>query len=129
LIPLETCPICGQPHAVPCPGCHQSVSQDDSAGVPTLHVRLSAGQAETEIDLSDTLASLAVWSVNHPQVAITLDMAEVPFLGSRTLAVLIRLNRTQKSASRRLKLLNVGADLGEIFRITRMDQLVELVPA
>jgi anti-anti-sigma factor len=126
---LETCPICDQPYTVPCPGCRQSITQEDSGGVTILNVRLSAGEGTFEVDVADTLSRLAVWSADHSKTAITLDMAQVPFLGSRTLAVLIRLNRTQKAAGRRLKLLNVGRDLSEIFRITRMDQLLELVPA
>ncbi|WZO99946.1 STAS domain-containing protein [Isosphaeraceae bacterium EP7] len=126
MLPLTLCPICGQPYAVPCQTCRQASILDESEGVPTLLVRLSAFEGAFEVDVADTLTGLAAWSADNPKAAIILDMEQIPFLGSRTLAVLLRLNRTQKSASRRLKLRNVGPDLQEIFRITRMDQLLEI---
>ena len=58
-----------------------------------------------------------------------LDFARVQYLGSSALGVLVALHRKIEAADGHLVLVNLAPDLVELFRLTRLDGILDIRPA
>jgi anti-anti-sigma factor len=63
------------------------------------------------------------------QSDVVLDFANVQFLNSVGLTILITLNKQLRAAEGRLILINVQPAVREVFAATRLDTLLEIGPA
>lgn len=59
-------------------------------------------------------------------VQLVLDLGEVQYLSSAALGKLINLKKKVTSVKGRLRLQNLSSDLLEVFRVTRLDQVLEV---
>ncbi len=75
---------------------------------------------------ADELAAFLNAVAIRPGVHLVLDLAQVEYLASASLAQLINLKKRLKSVGGRLTIRNLHTDLLEIFRITRLDHLFEI---
>ncbi len=59
---------------------------------------------------------------------VALDLANVLFLSSMGLTVLVSLNRQLRAAGGQLIIVNVRPEVGEIFAATHLDSVLEIRP-
>lgn len=125
------CPICGAAPNLefsdpasdaPCPSCGCLVWNDGE-----IVVRLR-GPILTAEALDEVIVVLTRWADSQQQPRIRLDLQDVTYIASAALGKLIRnlIQRRKGLANRNVRLSNIHPDLMEIFRITRLDQVLRL---
>jgi anti-sigma B factor antagonist len=60
---------------------------------------------------------------------LRLDFAQITYLGSSGLGVLVTLHRRTKQAGGHLVLINLAPYLVELFKLTRLDTILDVRPA
>jgi anti-anti-sigma regulatory factor len=107
----------------PCPRCgHLLWFVWEDLG-DTQVIKLTGGRLDAE--LWDRLMD----SVNlYDHLRLGLDFSEVQYFSSEILAKLINLKKKLRAARRELNIRHLHPDLAEVFRITRLDQVLGLEP-
>lgn len=124
------CPVCGSAIKIepsdpagdaPCPNCGHLVWFTWYDAGDSVVIRPTGSILRSE-DL-DMLSSRA-WEQRGVQ--LVLDLGEVQYLSSAALGKLINLKKKVTSVKGRLRLQNLSSDLLEVFRVTRLDQVLEV---
>ena len=121
------CPVCGHDFAIepstfptrdaPCPSCGCLVWFDDPE---VLTVRF--GEAEPLAVLAQLDRRLA----KVDSAVVKVDFTDVDLFTSEGLGRLITIHRKAQAAGRRLVLCNIKRDVLDVFKITKLDQLLEI---
>lgn len=106
-----TCPKCG------CLVWHEGKAPPEGNVVVRLH--------ESILTL-ETLNELLQWAGRREKVALTLDLNEVAYVASAALGRLLNLKKVVQKQKGSVRLINIHPDLLEVFRITRLDQVLRL---
>jgi anti-anti-sigma factor len=94
-------------------------------GVTVIHV--SVPQITPE--MKDDLYALAARLVDSPPPRrVVLDMASVRILNSSAIGILINFQKRVRDAVGALKLCNLDPYVHDLFRLTRMDQVLDIQP-
>ena len=89
-------------------------------------VRFAAGTALTEANAEAVGGRLAALAAAQPRPHLTLDLGGVTMLTSVVLAKLISLNGKVRAAGGRLTLTNPTPAVRQVFRVTRLDTLLDI---
>ena len=87
-------------------------------GVIALSGRLDASQSETAQSFLDGVADPTV-----------LDLAQLEYISSAGLGVLLRTQKRLAGSGRALKLINVNNHINDVFRYSGFNRLFEIAPA
>lgn len=90
-------------------------------------VRLLDKQILDELLIRDISAELDQVLADAPSPHMVLDFSDVEHLSSSALGMLITLNSRLQDRDGGLCLVHVGEAIGEVFRITRLDQVLNSV--
>ena len=121
------CPVCGHDFAVepsafptrdaPCPSCGCLVWFDEPE---VLTVRFG------EADPLDVLRELDENLADIQTTVVRLDFSDVDLFTSEGLGRLITLHRKLQAKKGRLVLCNIKQDVRDVFKITKLDKLLDL---
>jgi HptB-dependent secretion and biofilm anti anti-sigma factor len=124
------CPICGAFITVepsdpagdaPCPSCGHLLwfTWQDAGDVVFI-------KPSGSVLRSEAVDTLIVRASERHGVRFVLDLGDVLYFSSAALGKLINLKKQVVGARGHLKIENLSADLVEVFRITRLDQVFEI---
>jgi anti-sigma B factor antagonist len=89
-------------------------------------VRFVHSKIVDEVDIQELGEELFSLVEKEGRKAILLNFDDVRFLSSAALGKLIKLDRTVKQHTGKLKLTNIRPEIFEVFTITRLDKLFEI---
>jgi anti-sigma B factor antagonist len=81
---------------------------------------------ETVIQQISTALQELIGKTSEPNVV--LDFAQVRFLSSSALGMLVKINKKCKEYKINFKLCNIHKDIMEVFKITRLDKVLAIYP-
>jgi anti-anti-sigma factor len=90
-----------------------------------VHV-LSAQLGKSEVDGLCSATDAA--RVTAPALPFVLDMAKVDFAGSLAIGVLVGLHKEFQNRGQRLIFVSLQGNLRDAFKVTRMNQILEILP-
>ena len=64
-----------------------------------------------------------------PQIQLIIDFSNVKFLTSSVLGLLIRVSKKVYETEGQLRLCSIGSKILDVFRITRLDKIFEIMPS
>lgn len=123
------CPICGATPNLeysdpasdaPCPNCGCLVWNDGEVVVRP------PGPILTPEALEHVAAALTRWAESERRPRLRLDLQDVAYISSAALGKLLNLHKLLQRRRGRLMFANLHPDLQEVFRITRLDQVLGL---
>lgn len=88
-------------------------------------VRIRADRLD-ETNITEVRSDVSSAGTDSPDIPVVLDMANVAFMPSLSLAGLIQLSQIFKARSQRLILAGLQAPVRHILAITRLDRLFEI---
>ncbi len=88
-------------------------------------VRIRAARLD-ETNITEVRAETAGAGAESPELPVALDMSNIAFMPSLSLAGLIQLNQIYKARQQRLILAGLQPPIRQILAITRLDRLFEI---
>ena len=96
----------------------------DNAVVVTLLLEKILEQSDIQV-IQDSIMPLID---EKPGVNLVIDFSDVRFLSSSVLGLLIRISKKIYETAGQLRLCSIDAKINEIFKITRLDKVFQILP-
>ena len=101
---------------------HLNITKSDGVYV----VEFADKKILEELCITEIGEELADLVAAEPDIRLLLNFANVEYLSSAALGVLIQLNKQVAQVNGRLKLSDIKPQIFEVFKITRLDKLFEI---